>query len=154
MSFTEAIAGLPVRADLCPCGIAALEKRQAISTDLECDPVWRDTPYRSLLLRHGLRSVWSTPILALSGRVLGTFAIYHHRPATPSPRGQELIEQVTHIASIAIERRKTKLRSNGARHSRTRPTPQLHRQLRGGWIEDVTLSRRRIASSHSTRTVA
>jgi signal transduction histidine kinase len=103
-SFTAPIEGLPVRSELCPCGIAALEKRQVISADLESDPLWLDTPYRSLLLSHGLRSVWSTPILALSGRVLGTFAIYHHRPATPSPRVQELIGQVTHIASIAIER--------------------------------------------------
>src|SRR5467141_2630814 len=103
-SFTATIEGLPVRSELCPCGIAALEKRQVISADLESDPLWRDTPYRSLLLSHGLRSVWSTPILALSGRVLGTFAIYHHRPATPSPGVQELIGQVTHIASIAIER--------------------------------------------------
>jgi signal transduction histidine kinase len=103
-SFTAPIEGLPVRSELCPCGIAALEKRQVISADLESDPLWHDTPYRSLLLSHGLRSVWSTPILALSGRVLGTFAIYHHRPATPSPRVQELIGHVTHIASIAIER--------------------------------------------------
>ena len=103
-SFTAPIEGLPVRSELCPCGIAALEKRQVISADLESDPLWHDTAYRSLLLSHGIRSVWSTPILALSGRVLGTFAIYHHRPATPSPRVQELIEQVTHIASIAIER--------------------------------------------------
>jgi signal transduction histidine kinase len=103
-SFTAPIEGLPVRSELCPCGIAALEKRQVISADLESDPLWLDTPYRSLLLSHGIRSVWSTPILALSGRVLGTFAIYHHRPATPSPRVQELIGHVTHIASIAIER--------------------------------------------------
>src|SRR5471030_1361228 len=84
--------------------MAAVEKRQMISVDLDSHPLWLETAYRRLLLRHGLRSVWSTPILALSGRVLGTFAIYHRRPATPSPWGQELIEQVTHIASIAIER--------------------------------------------------
>jgi signal transduction histidine kinase len=103
-SFTASIEGLPVRPELCPCGMAALEKRQVISTDLESDPLWLDTAYRRLLLSHGLRSVWSTPILALSGRVLGTFAIYHRRPASPSPGVQELIGQVTHIASIAIER--------------------------------------------------
>src|SRR5438067_1540713 len=103
-SFTAPIEGLPVHSELCPCGIAGLEQRQVISADLESDPFWHDTAYRSLLLSHGLRSVWSTPILALSGRVLGTFAIYHRRPATPSPGVQELIAQVTHIASIAIER--------------------------------------------------
>jgi signal transduction histidine kinase len=103
-SFTASIDGLPVRPELCLCGMAAVEKRQVISADLESDPLWLDTAYRKLLLRHGLRSVWSTPILALSGRVLGTFAIYHRRPATPSPAAQELIAQVTHIASITIER--------------------------------------------------
>jgi len=103
-TFLDAVEGLPVRTELCPCGVAALEKRQVIAEDLASDPLWRDTPYRGLLLSHGLESVWSTPILALSGRVLGTFAIYHRHPATPSTRVQELIAQVTHIASIAIER--------------------------------------------------
>src|SRR5260221_5696320 len=82
-SFSAAIEGLPVRAELCLCGLAALEKKQVISADLESDPRWGDTTYRTLLLRHGLRSDWSTPILALSGRVLGTFAIYQHRAASP-----------------------------------------------------------------------
>src|SRR6476646_8772281 len=60
--FLDAVDGLPVRADLCPCGGAALFKRQVIAADLESDPVWRDTPYRELLLAHGLQSVWSTPM--------------------------------------------------------------------------------------------
>src|SRR5207248_2501483 len=42
-SFTAPIEGLPVRSELCPCGIAALEKRQVISADLESDPLWHDT---------------------------------------------------------------------------------------------------------------
>jgi signal transduction histidine kinase len=36
--------------------------------------------------------------------VLGTFAIFHHEPASPTQIQQDLIAQVTHIASIAIER--------------------------------------------------
>lgn len=56
------------------------------------------------MLTHGLRSVWSTPIFARDGGVLGTFCVYQRKPASPSPRQQELIAQVTHIASIAIER--------------------------------------------------
>jgi C4-dicarboxylate-specific signal transduction histidine kinase len=55
-------------------------------------------------LAHGLRSCWSTPILSASGDVLGTFAIYQHEVATPTALQQELIGQVTHLASIAIER--------------------------------------------------
>src|SRR5258708_35876490 len=84
--------------------MAAVEQREVLAVALWSYPVWLDTAYRRLRVRHRLRSVWSTPILALSGRVLGTFAIYHRRPATPSPAAQELIAQVTHIASITIER--------------------------------------------------
>ena len=103
-SYTEPIEGLAVRCEIAPCGIAAILKKQVISADLEADPLWRDTPYCAHVLSHGLRSVWSTPVLSLSGGVLGTFAIYHRKAALPSPRLHNLIAQVTHIASIAIER--------------------------------------------------
>jgi PAS domain-containing protein len=36
--------------------------------------------------------------------VLGTFVIFHREPASPTQIQQDLIAQVTHIASIAIER--------------------------------------------------
>ena len=36
--------------------------------------------------------------------MLGTFCIYRRNPATPSAHVQELIAQITHIASIAIDR--------------------------------------------------
>ena len=103
-SYTSEIEGLPVRCETAPCGIAALSRRQVIAADLETDPLWQATAYRALVLAHGLRSVWSTPIYSLSGRVLGTFCVYQRIPGSPSLRLQELIAQVTHIASIAIER--------------------------------------------------
>jgi signal transduction histidine kinase len=103
-SYIEPIEGLAVRCDVAPCGVAALLKKQVISADLESDPLWKSTPYRAHVSAHGLRSVWSTPILSRSETVLGTFAIYHRKPSLPSRRLQELIAQVTHIASIAIER--------------------------------------------------
>lgn len=49
-------------------------------------------------------SGWSTPIHARDGQVLGTFAILQHEPASPTRVQLDLIAQVTHIASIAIER--------------------------------------------------
>src|SRR5438094_938018 len=53
---------------------------------------------------HGLRACWSTPIFSSAGRVFGTFAIYSHEPCSPSPPQQTMIEQFSHLASIAIER--------------------------------------------------
>ncbi len=103
-SYLAPVEGLPVRLDVAPCGIAALQRTQVIVEDIESDPRWRESPYRAHVLAHGLRSVWSTPISSQEGHVLGTFCIYRRSPATPSPEVQELIAQVTHIASIAIDR--------------------------------------------------
>src|SRR3954466_122231 len=103
-SYTAPVEGLPVRCDAAPCGVAASLKRQVIVEDIETDPRWRESPYRDHVLAHGLRSVWSTPIYSQQGGVLGTFCVYQRAPGAPSPRQEELIAQVTHIASIAIER--------------------------------------------------
>ena len=103
-SYLAPVERLPVRLDVAPCGIAALEKSQVIVEDIASDPRWRESSYREHVLAHGLRSVWSTPIISLEGGVLGTFCIYRRDPATPSAHVQELIGQITHVASIAIDR--------------------------------------------------
>lgn len=46
----------------------------------------------------------STPIVSLTSKVLGTFAIYQREPGPPSVLLRDLIARFTHIASIAIER--------------------------------------------------
>jgi len=103
-TFNDPVDGLTVSPQVGPCGVAALTKTQVIATDLESDPLWQSSAIRPLALAHGLRSHWSTPIYAQDGRVLGTFAIFNREPASPTQIQQDLITQVTHIASIAIER--------------------------------------------------
>jgi signal transduction histidine kinase len=106
-SYIAPIEGLPVHCGVAPCGVAAFRKEQVIAEDIESDARWHASDYRKHVLAHGLRSVWSTPILSREGTVLGTFCVYQRKPARPSPRQQELIAQVTHIASIAIERERS-----------------------------------------------
>jgi PAS domain S-box-containing protein len=103
-TFNDPVDGLTVSPQVGPCGVAALTKTQVIATDLEIDPLWQSSAIRPLALAHGIRSHWSTPIYDREGRVLGTFAIFHREPASPTQIQQDLIAQVTHIASIAIER--------------------------------------------------
>ena len=52
----------------------------------------------------GLRSCWSEPIFSSSGKLLGTFAIYHREPSSPGEEELRLIEQASAFAGIAIER--------------------------------------------------
>jgi len=103
-TFSNSICGLPVRIKNAPCAMAACLRTQVIAEDVESDPLWQTSSFRSLALAHGLKSCWSTPIYSVAGHVLGTLAILHRKPATPAALQQDLIAQVTHIASIAIER--------------------------------------------------
>src|SRR6266700_612605 len=102
IKYTEAIDGLVIGPCAGSCGTAAYRAKQVIVSDITTDPLWAD--YRDLALGHGLRACWSTPILSSAGKVLGTFAIYYREPRSPTPHERELIEQITHLASIAVER--------------------------------------------------
>ena len=104
VSFNDSVKGLPLTADAGPCGIAALTKSQVIVADVESDPRFQSAAIRPLLLAHGLRSHWSTPIYSRDGQVLATFAIFQSTPSNPTQLQLDLISQVTHIASIGIER--------------------------------------------------
>jgi PAS domain S-box-containing protein len=103
-TFNDALDGLTVEAKAGPCALAALTRSQVIAEDFESDLHWQQSLIRPLALDHGLRAQWSTPICSRDGSVLGTFAIFQHRPSSPTQVQQDLIAQVTHIASIAIER--------------------------------------------------
>src|SRR5258705_125350 len=99
---SEAIAGAVIGPSVGSCGTAAYLKERVIVSDIDTDPLWAD--FRDLALGHGLRACWSTPIVSSAGNVLGTFAIYYREPRSPNPQESTLIDQITHLASIAIER--------------------------------------------------
>jgi PAS domain S-box-containing protein len=102
MLYTEAIDGIVIGPSVGSCGTAAYRAEPVIVSDIAADPLWAD--FRDLALAHDLRACWSTPILSSEGRVLGTFATYYREPRSPSPREHNFIEQITHLASIALER--------------------------------------------------
>jgi PAS domain S-box-containing protein len=101
-SYITSLNGRPVNVDSGPCGMAAYLNEQVIAADLTSETRW--APWCPMTLAHGLQACWSTPITSTAGKVLGTFAIYYDEPRAPTPYEQSLIEQFTHIASIAVER--------------------------------------------------
>jgi PAS domain S-box-containing protein len=101
-SYIEAIDGSVIGPSVGSCGTAAYRKEPVIVSDISTDALWVD--YRELALANGLRACWSIPILSSDGRVLGTFAIYFREPRSPTPQEHSVIEQITHLASIAVER--------------------------------------------------
>src|SRR6202165_5682291 len=103
-AFMAAVEGVGIGPCVGSCGTAAYRKEQVIVSDIVTDPLWAN--YRELALAYGLRSGWSTPILSSDGSVLGVFGIYGREPRSPTPQHLQTIKQITHLASVAIERKR------------------------------------------------
>jgi PAS domain S-box-containing protein len=116
-SFIDAINGRPVNADAGPSAMAAFLNEQVIAPDLASETRWAAYQWCPMAMAHGLRACWATPISSTSGKVLGALAIYYEEPRMPTTVDQDLIEQFTQIARIAVEsaQNDTALRSSEAR---------------------------------------
>jgi signal transduction histidine kinase len=101
-AYTSAIDGGVIGPSAGSCGTAAYRGEQVIVEDIATDPLWAD--YRQVALPHSLRACWSTPVFSSHGKIIATFAMYYREPRSPSSRDQEIIDQITHLAGVAIER--------------------------------------------------
>jgi len=101
--YNKAINGLTIGPKAGSCGTAMYRREPVVVTDILQDPLWE--AYREVAEPYGLRACWSTPILAHSGKALGSFAMYYREPRSPSPAETRALEMATHLAGIAIERK-------------------------------------------------
>lgn len=102
--YSEAIDGLEIGPNAGSCGAAAFTGEPVIAVNLETDPNW--VAFRELTKKAGLGACWSLPILASSGRVLGTFAMYYSKPKEPDDSSLELAAELANFAAIAIEQKR------------------------------------------------
>jgi PAS domain S-box-containing protein len=124
--YAQAIDGFAIGPNVGSCGSAAYRAEQVIVSDIATDPLWAG--FRDEALTNGLRACWSTPILSFENRVIGTFAMYYREPRSPARRHQDVIEQITHLASIAIQRK------------RAEEALRASEQLARGQVEALTYS--------------
>jgi len=101
-AYNAAIHGIEIGPNVGSCGTAAYARHPIYVTDIAADPRWDN--FRELALAHGLRACWSTPIETLSGKLLGTFAIYHRTPRSPTRDELDAIARVSAAVAHAIER--------------------------------------------------
>ncbi|HEY2122150.1 MAG TPA: GAF domain-containing protein, partial [Chthoniobacterales bacterium] len=102
-TYIDAVDGLTIGPSEGSCGTAAYRAEPVIVSDIATDPLWDE--YRDVALAHSLRACWSTPIFSSDNKVLGTFALYYREPRSPGRREQDIIEPITHIAGVAIQRK-------------------------------------------------
>jgi len=74
-----------------PCTEAACHKTQVIVLDVASDTQWDTYGWRTAALTHGLKSV---------------LAMYWREPRSPTKCDEKIIGQMTHLAAVAIERKR------------------------------------------------
>ena len=114
--YNAAIDGLTIGEGVGSCGTAAFTGQRVVVEDIARHADWEN--FKTLAAQAGLGACWSQPIVASSQQILGTFAIYHRTPHSPSPEDILLIEQSARLASMAIERSRAAeaLRQSEARY--------------------------------------
>jgi len=103
-AYNAAVEGIEIGPAAGSCGTAAYRDAPVVVTDIETDALW--DAYRVVAAAAGVRACWSTPIHGYDGQVLGTFAMYYREPRSPDAEDRRVIELATHLAGIAIERRR------------------------------------------------
>jgi PAS domain S-box-containing protein len=99
--------GVPIGPKAGSCGTAAYRKERVIITDIAKSPLFK--PYEEVVKRavdNGLLAVWSQPIIASNGNLLGTIANYSSKVGEPSADDLKVLEWSARVAAIAIERKK------------------------------------------------
>ena len=118
-AYCNAIDGAEIGPVAGSCGTAAYLGHPIYVADIASDFLWDD--YRHLALEHGLRACWSTPILDERGAVVGTFAIYHLTPRSPTREEVAAIRTITqHVArAIVLSSTSSEQPASNFRHARS-----------------------------------
>lgn len=106
--YREVFRELPTGPIGTPCGVAAFTKTPVIAEDLRSEQRWMAC--RQVSEEIGVRACWTAPIMTANEVVLGTFAMYFETPQSPDSSDWELLERATHLAEIALERKRTEAR--------------------------------------------
>ncbi|MBA6416022.1 EAL domain-containing protein [Colwellia sp. 6M3] len=100
--YNQAVDGVQIGKGNGSCGTAAFTKERVIVSDISSHPYW--VPWAEMAKKAQLGACWSQPIIDSKGELIGTFAIYHRKKSTPKKADFALIEQISNLVRIAIER--------------------------------------------------
>ena len=99
--FNTALHGIEIGIGVASCGTAAFTGQRVIVDDIQTHPYW--VSCKVLAHKAVLGACWSEPIHSTSGKVLGTFAVYHHESRKPSDADIQLLEKTARVAAIALD---------------------------------------------------
>jgi len=100
--YNKAVHGIPIGFGVGSCGTAAYTGERVIVEDISTHPYWEQA--KEIAQKANLGSCWSQPIKDPSGKILGTFAIYHQSIHTPNTSDLNLITELADLTAIVIDR--------------------------------------------------
>jgi len=100
-AYVDALQGEPIGPRAGSCGTAAWRREPVEVVDIATDPLWAD--YRHLLPLLNMAACWSTPIIASSGEVVATFALYYRTPGSAPPFHRRMVEACVPLVRIALQ---------------------------------------------------
>lgn len=115
------------------CAAAVDSGEIVIVEDTMTDPRWADA--RHVAERFDIKACWSIPIRSHRGQMLGSFGISHPETKRPNSFHLSLLGTASHLAAIAIQRRRSEL---GLKHSEERYRNLFEQTPIAIWEEDFT----------------
>jgi two-component system CheB/CheR fusion protein len=85
------------------CGTALATGSRIIVEDVEQSPIFAETPGLDTLLKIGIRSNQSTPLVAASGQVLGVFSTYYTKRYQPNALALKILDLLANHSVSIIE---------------------------------------------------
>jgi PAS domain S-box-containing protein len=101
-TYAKCVDGFPVSPESLACGLAVSTKQPVITPDVREEPRWKDWLWLSEQFAY--RACWSFPVETSTGRIVGTFAMFHEERREPSALDMEWIAALTDTAGIIISR--------------------------------------------------
>ncbi|MGB5402517.1 MAG: PAS domain S-box protein [Robiginitalea sp.] len=91
----------------CPCAMAVRTKKASVLEDLEKNEA--SGKFIKTIKAVNIKSCWSFPVLSSENKVLGTCTFYGPASAKPEKEKQEMVQDATQLAGLAIERYFTRI---------------------------------------------
>jgi hypothetical protein len=82
------------------CGRAARERAQIVIADVSLDPGF--AVHRDIAAASGFRAVQSTPLVDLSGRMVGVVSTHYAQPFRPSDRDLLILSRIGELVGEAV----------------------------------------------------
>lgn len=102
-SIQVALQNIEIGSVAYPCSMVAGNGKLSLVSDIQAQPF--SPEFKALAHQANLAACWTKPILSSADQVLGVLSVFRQSIGDPSAEQIKLLEQMSKLASIALERK-------------------------------------------------